>query len=86
LSGPAVSCIPRHAVSVHTWVSFLVSSEGPERPDRQDSCLAVEVDGIPAIRLSDGHEQYKRYSYVEAKEYLKWELIALVKLMRKLQG
>lgn len=37
------------------------------------------------IRLSDEHKEYKWCSYIEAKEYLKWEhsLIALEKLINK---
>lgn len=51
--------------------------------DMQDFCFAVEIEDIPDIKLSDEHEAYKWCSYVEAKEYLKWEhnLIALEKLM-----
>lgn len=51
--------------------------------DMQDFCFAAEIKDIPNIKLSDEHEAYKWCSYVEAKEYLKWEhnLIALEKLM-----
>ncbi|MGF7059510.1 NUDIX hydrolase [Brassicibacter mesophilus] len=48
-----------------------------------DICFAVEVCNVSKIKLSDEHEEYKWYSYIEAKECLKWEhsLIALEKLI-----
>jgi dATP pyrophosphohydrolase len=51
--------------------------------EMQDFCFAVEIDHEAGIKLSDEHEEYKWCSYVEAKEYLKWEhnLIALEKLI-----
>lgn len=54
--------------------------------DMQDFCFAVEIENLFAVKLSDEHEEYKWCSYIEAKEYLKWEhnLIALKKLMKKL--
>ena len=51
----------------------------------RDICFAVEVHSVSDINLSDEHEEYKWCSYIEAKEYLKWEhnLIALDKLINK---
>ena len=53
-----------------------------ELMNMQDFCFAVEINNITDIELSDEHEEYKWCSYIEAKEYLKWEhnLIALEKL------
>lgn len=50
--------------------------------DMQDFCFAAEIEDIPDVKLSDEHEEYKWCSYIEAKEYLKWEynLNALEKL------
>lgn len=52
--------------------------------DMVDICFALEVDSVLDIKLSDEHEEYKWCSYIEAKEYLKWEhnLIALEKLTK----
>lgn len=52
----------------------------------QDFCFAGEIENIFDIKLSDEHEEYKWCSYIEAKEYLKWEhnLNALEKLMQKI--
>lgn len=52
----------------------------------RDICFAVEVHSVLNIKLSDEHEEYKWCSYIEAKEYLKWEhnLIALEKLINKI--
>lgn len=52
--------------------------------DMRDICFALEVDSVLDIKLSDEHEEYKWCSYIEAKEYLKWEhnLIALEKLTK----
>ncbi len=54
--------------------------------DMQDFCFAVEVENIFDVKLSDEHEKYKWCSYIEAKEYLKWEhsLNALERLMQKI--
>lgn len=51
--------------------------------DMRDICFAVEVNSISDIMLSNEHEEHKWCSYIEAKEYLKWEhnLIALEKLI-----
>lgn len=53
--------------------------------DMQDFCFAAEVEKISDVKISDEHEEYKWCSYIEAKEYLKWEhnLNALEKLMQK---
>ncbi len=53
--------------------------------DMQDFCFAAEVVKISDVKISDEHEEYKWCSYIEAKEYLKWEhnLNALEKLMQK---
>ena len=53
--------------------------------DMQDFCFAVEIENLFDVKLSNEHEEYKWCSYVEAKEYLKWEhnLNALEKLMKK---
>lgn len=50
--------------------------------DMQDFCFAAEIKNVPDVKLSDEHEEFKWCSYIEAKEYLKWEhnLIALEKL------
>lgn len=52
--------------------------------EMQDFCFAVEVENIFDVKLSDEHEEYKWCSYIEAKEYLKWEhnLIALENLSK----
>lgn len=54
--------------------------------DMQDFCFAVEVGNIFDVKLSDEHEEYKWCSYIEAKEYLKWEhnLNASERLMQKI--
>lgn len=52
--------------------------------DMRDICFAFEVDSALDIKLSDEHEEYRWCSYIEAKEYLKWEhnLITLEKLTK----
>lgn len=52
--------------------------------DMMDICFAFEVNSVLDIKLSDEHEEYRWCSYIEAKEYLKWEhnLIALEKLTK----
>ncbi len=53
--------------------------------DMQDYCFAVEIENESNVKLSDEHEEFRWCSYIEAKEYLKWEhnLIALEKLVKK---
>ena len=54
--------------------------------DMQDYCFAVEIENESNVKLSDEHEEFRWCSYIEAKEYLKWEhnLIALEKLKRRI--
>lgn len=54
--------------------------------DMQDYCFAVEIENESDVKLSDEHEEFRWCSYIEAKEYLKWEhnLIALEKLKRRI--
>jgi hypothetical protein len=51
----------------------------------QDFCFAVEIESLFEVKLSDEHEEYKWCTYIEAKEYLKWEhnLNALEKLTKE---
>lgn len=53
--------------------------------DMQDYCFAVEIENESDVKLSDEHEEFRWCSYIEAKEYLKWEhnLIALEKLKKE---
>lgn len=52
----------------------------------KEICYAVEINKIKKIRLSNEHQDYKWWSEIEAKDFLKWEhnLIALNKLIKKL--
>ena len=54
--------------------------------DMQDYCFAVEIENESDVKLSDEHEEFRWCSYIEAKEYLKWEhnLIALERLKERI--